>query len=163
MKLQLISIALLSSFLTLSQTANATSSLNLNPNLGAYMAKAYVGHDASHNIRAGTCAIRILEKTFDRNGNLESVNIIYKSSRTSPKLITLKRVESGELVGSPFNDREAYTSENPVIEMIGSENSFGILISTNKTEYAAAAGMDGDRQCHNFEKNPMTDEEFDRY
>ncbi len=57
----------------------------------------------------------------------------------------------------------SHTSENPVIEMIGSGSSFGILISTRLNSNAAIVGMDGERQCHNLEENPMTVEEFDKY
>lgn len=148
---------------TFMSVASHASFTNVNPNLGAYRAKAYAGHDASISVRAGSCAVKVIEKKFDENGSIQSVEVIYKSSRSKPKTIILTRIASGELVGSAFNDREAYTSENPVIEMIGSGSSFGILISTRLNSNAAIVGMDGERQCHNLEENPMTVEEFDKY
>ncbi len=136
---------------------------DVNPELGTYKAKAYTSHDASATVRAGTCAIKILSKEFDEDGSVKSIDIIYKSSRSEPKEITLHRTESGEMIGCPFQNQDAYTSENPVIEMVGSDDAFGILISTNKTAFAAAVGMDGERSCHNFEENPITEEEFENY
>lgn len=150
-------------FTTFLSVASHASFLDVNPELGAYYAKAYTSHDASSTVRAGTCALNIIDKKFDDLGHVKSVEVIYKSSRSLPMKIVLTRTKSGELVGSANNEEEAYTSDNPVIEMIGSGNNFGILISTNKSSFAAAAGMDGERQCHNFEENPMTFKEFNNY
>lgn len=153
-------LIILTTFMSVASYASFT---DVNPELGAYRAKAYAGHDASIAIRAGTCAVKVIDKKLDENGNVQSVKVIYKSSRSKPKTVILTRTEDGELVGSPFNNKAAYTSENPVIEMIGSGSSFGILISPRLNSNAAIAGMDGERQCHNFEENPMTVEEFDKY
>lgn len=130
------------------------------PSVGTYHADAVIGHDDSP-ISAGSCAVEVLSRKYTKEGKLESIDIIYKSSRSKPVEITLDYSrDERELIGVA-NPNTGVSTDNPEVMMIGSGKDFGLVITTDLTVFASLFGMNGDKQCHNFE--PMELEAFENY